>query len=154
LWPGARELGVQDQKSLLSRVGDIASDLLRMGQTRLELLGVELQLERDALIDRVRLGMFAAVAATLSGVTAMLWIAVVAPPSLRGILLGVLALLWLAIALTATLLVRGVGRRSEQPLFGRVVAQLERDRSTLKTSPSSITSEVNRGPVDHTRPAA
>ncbi len=154
MWPGARELGVQDQKSLLSRVGDIASDLLRMGQTRLELLGVELQLERDALIDRVRLGMFAAVAATLSGVTAMLWIAVVAPPSLRGILLGVLALLWLAIALTATLLVRGVGRRSEQPLFGRVVAQLERDRSTLKTSPSSITSEVNRGPVDHTRPAA
>ena len=154
MWPGARELGVQDQKSLLSRVGDIASDLLRMGQTRLELLGVELQLERDALIDRVRLGMFAAVAATLSGVTAMLWIAVVAPPSLRGILLGVLALLWLAIALTATLLVRGAGRRSEQPLFGRVVAQLERDRSTLKTAPPSITSEVNRGPVDHTRPAA
>jgi uncharacterized membrane protein YqjE len=145
---------MQDQRSLLSRVGDIAGDLLRMAQTRLELLGVEVQLERDALIDRLRLGMFAAVAATLFGVTAMLWIAVVAPPSLRGILLGVLTLLWLAVALTATLLARGVGRRSAKPLFGRVVAQLERDRSALSSAAPIVPSEVNRGPVDHTRKAA
>lgn len=122
---------MQDPKGLVSRVGDIAGDLLRMAQTRLEMLGVELQIERDALLDRLRLGMFAAVAATLAGVTAMLWVAVAAPPAMRSVLLGVLTLLWIAIALTAMLLARGHGRRAAQPLFSSVVAQIGRDRRTL-----------------------
>jgi uncharacterized membrane protein YqjE len=122
---------MQDPKGLVSRVGDIAGDLLRMAQTRLEMLGVEVQIERDSLLDRLRLGMFAAVAATLAGVTAMLWVAVAAPPALRSVLLGVLTLLWIAIALTATLLARGRGRSSVRPLFGSVIAQLGRDRRTL-----------------------
>jgi uncharacterized membrane protein YqjE len=145
---------MQDQKGLLGRVGDIAGDLLRMAQTRLEMLGVEVQLERDALVARLRLGMFAAVAATLAGVTAMLWIAVVAPPTLRGILLGVLTLLWLAIALTAALLARGGDRHSSRPLFARVVAQLERDRRTLSPSAPVVTSEVDHGSAGNPRPAA
>lgn len=122
---------MQDPKGLVSRVGDIAGDLLRMAQTRLEMLGVELQIERDALLDRLRLGMFAAVAATLAGVTAMLWVAVAAPPAMRSVLLGVLTLLWIAIALTAMLLARGHGRRAAQPLFRSVIAQIGRDRRTL-----------------------
>ena len=122
---------MQDPKGLVSRVGDIAGDLLRMAQTRLEMLGVEVQIERDSLLDRLRLGMFAAVAATLAGVTAMLWVAVAAPPALRSVLLGVLTLLWIAIALTATLLARGRGRSSVRALFGSVIAQLGRDRRTL-----------------------
>lgn len=122
---------MQDPKGLVGRVGDIAGDLLRMAQTRLEMLSVELQRERDSLLDRVRLGLFAAVAATLAGVTAMLWVAVAAPPALRGVLLGVLTLLWLAIALTAMLLARGYGRSASQPLFSGVIAQLGRDRRTL-----------------------
>lgn len=145
---------MQNPGGLLTRVGDIAGDLLRMAQTRLELLGVEVQLERDAVLDRLRLGMFAAVAATLSGVTAMLWIAVVAPPTLRGILLGVLTLLWLAIALTAMLLSSGVDKRSASPFFGRVIAQLERDRRTIATSSSVVSEEVARESSDRTRPAA
>lgn len=122
---------MQDPKGLVSRVGDIAGDLLRMAQTRLEMLGVEMQIERDSLLDRLRLGMFAAVAATLAGVTAMLWVAVAAPPELRSVLLGVLTLLWIAIALTATLLARGRGRSNVRPLFSSVIAQLGRDRRTL-----------------------
>ena len=122
---------MQDPKGLVSRVGDIAGDLLRMAQTRLEMLGVEVQIERDSLLDRLRLGMFAAVATTLAGVTAMLWVAVAAPPELRSVLLGVLTLLWIAIALTATLLARGRGRSSMRPLFSSVIAQLGRDRRTL-----------------------
>ncbi len=145
---------MQDPQGLVGRVGDIAGDLLRMAQTRLEMLGVELQIERDALLDRLRLGMFAAVAAMLAGVTAMLWIAVVAPPALRGILLGVLTLLWVAVALTAVLLARSGDRRANQPLFGSLVAQLRRDRGTLSPATAGITTEVINGPADYARPTA
>ncbi len=145
---------MQDPQGLVGRVGDIAGDLLRMAQTRLEMLGVELQIERDSLLDRLRLGMFAAVAAMLAGVTAMLWIAVVAPPALRGILLGVLTLLWIAVALTAVLLARNGDRRANQPLFGSLVAQLRRDRGTLSPATAGITTEVINGPADYARPTA
>lgn len=145
---------MQDPKGLLGRVGGIAGDLLLMAQTRLEILGVELQLERDSLLHRLRLGMFAAVAATLAGVTAMLWIAVVAPPGLRGILLGVVTLLWIAVALTTMLLARGADQRASQPLFGGVVDQLRRDRRALSPGTAEGGTEVNHGPTEHTRPAA
>ncbi len=139
---------------LLSRVGDLAAELLRMAQTRLEMLGVQLQLERDAVLDRLRLGMFAAVAATLSGVTATVWIAVAAPPTLRGTLLGVLTFLWLAIALTAVLLGRAVDRRSARPMFGGIVAQLKRDSATLGTAATVVTAEVEHESAHRARPAA
>ena len=145
---------MQDSQGLIGRVGDIAGDLLRMAQTRIEMLGVELQIERDSLLDRLRLGMFAAVASMLAGVAAMLWIAVVAPPALRGILLGVLTLLWIAVAMTAVLLARSGDRRANQPLFGSLVAQLRRDRSTLSPATAGTTTEVIDEPTDYARPAA
>lgn len=145
---------MQDPKSLVGRVGALAGDLLQMAQTRLEMLGVELQMERDSLLARLRLGMVSAVAATLAGVGAMHWLDGVLPPARRGTVFAVVTLLWIAVALTAMLLARGGDRRVRQPLFSGVVAQLARDRAMLSPPAVNLTLEASHEPPGHTRTAA
>jgi uncharacterized membrane protein YqjE len=122
---------MQQQGNLVTRVADLAADVLQMAQTRLEMLSVELQRERDAMVLQLRLGMVAVVAAGVAGISAVLWAALTLQPRPRAIALGALTATFVAIAVAATLAAQRQRRRQPR-LFASVIRQLDRDGTTLR----------------------
>ena len=117
--------------NLLTRVAEFAADVFRMAQTRVEMLGVELQRERDLLVQQLKLAMFSVVAGGLASLCAVLWVAVALPAPLRNVLLGVLMLVFLVACFGAAALARRQRSQHRQAL-GNVVAQLRRDQVTMR----------------------
>jgi len=114
---------------LIARGKSLLDHLLKMAQTRLELVGIEIQEERLAIERTVRLAAITVICAWLAGVTLLLWIALVLPPEYRSIMLGsVFAALVIGAIVSGVALRR---RAKREPLFSRVVQQLQLDRSTL-----------------------
>ena len=114
---------------LISRGKSLLEQLLRIAQTRLELLSAEVHQEKIALMHQWRLAVSAVVCVCLAGVALIAFVAVTLPEDLRAkVLLGVFFLLcggavgcWLALR----------SRAKRAPLFSRVVQQLRLDRSSL-----------------------
>lgn len=125
--------------TLMGRASALAGDVLGMLQTRLEMLSVELQRERDAVVLQLKLGMISVVAAGVAGLSAVLWAALSLEPYPRAIALGTLTVIFFTIAVVATLAAQRAHRR-QQRMFESVIAQLGRDRSTLG-SPSIDTAQ-------------
>jgi uncharacterized membrane protein YqjE len=112
-------------KSLLDK-------LLRIAQTRLELLSAEVHQEKLALMHQWRLAVGAVMCLCLAGVALIAFLAITLPEDLRGkVLLGVFLVLCGG-ALGCWLRLRTRARRA--PLFSRVVHQLRLDRSSLGAS--------------------
>jgi uncharacterized membrane protein YqjE len=122
---------------LVSRGKSLLEQLLRIAQTRLELLSAEVHQEKLALMHQWRLAVGSVVCLCLAGVALIAFVAVTLPDNLRGqVLLGVFIALCGG-ALACWLALRSRARRA--PLFSRVIHQLRLDRSSLRN-------ELGEGP--------
>lgn len=123
---------MQTRKNIVSRVSDGAGDLLETVQTRLEMLSVELQRERDAIVLQLKLGMISIIAAGIAVISAVLWVALALDAKSRAIALGVMTVIFVGAALGVAMVGRQQ-RHHQQQLFANVIAQLRRDRATLRS---------------------
>jgi uncharacterized membrane protein YqjE len=114
---------------LIGRGKLLLDQVLRLAQTRLELLSVEVQREKAIIVHQLVLAAIGVICAWLAGFTLILWAALTLPPRERNILLAVLSVLLVAGSLVSWLLLRRRARR--EPLFARAIQQLQLDRSSL-----------------------
>jgi uncharacterized membrane protein YqjE len=142
---------MQPNHNLVSRVADLTGDVVRMLQTRLEMLSVELRQERDAVVLQLKLGITSVIAAAVAGVSAVLWAALTLPPEERSAALGVLTFTFIAIAV-ATMLAAQKHRQRQSRLFESLIAQLGRDRSTLQDSAAPPAQGADHESTGYSRP--
>jgi len=114
---------------IIARGKSLLDQLLRIAQTRLELLSMEIEQEKVHLTREVRLAAAIVVCAWLAGFTLVLWVALVLPPQPRLIALGALFLVFLLCGIVSWIVLRRSLRRT--PLFSRVIEQLRLDRAAL-----------------------
>jgi uncharacterized membrane protein YqjE len=114
---------------LIGRGKSLLDQVLRLAQTRLELLSVEIQREKVIVVRQIWLAAAGIVCAWLAGFTAILWAALTLPPRERSILLGVIVAALVIGALASWLALRK--RRRREPLFSRAIQQLQLDRDSL-----------------------
>ena len=117
----------------IDRGKSMLEQLLRIAQTRLEMLSVEIQREKLALAHTFRLVIITAVCAWLSGFALILWIALSLPADLRSKLLVGLFVLLFAASLASWMALRR--RAQRKPIFTRVIQQLQLDRASLGPEP-------------------
>ncbi len=114
---------------LIGRGKMLLDQVLRIAQTRLELLSVEVQREKALLVRQLWLALAGALCAWLAGFTIILWAALTLESRERTIfLLSLFGLLVLG-SLASWLLLRR--RAQREPLFTRAIHQLQLDRSSL-----------------------
>jgi uncharacterized membrane protein YqjE len=118
---------------LLDRGKSMLDQLLRMTQTRLEMLSLEIQREKLEIERSLRLAAAVLVCAWLSGFSLILWIALALPRQIRSWLLGGLFVALLAASIVCWLALRRRGNR--QRMFSRVIEQLQLDRTSLGSEP-------------------
>lgn len=113
----------------IDRGKSLLDQLLRIAQTRLEMLSVEIQREKLELSRIIRLAIAVAVCGWLAGFSLILWVALALPPDLRSKLLGGLFIVLLGASLGCWIALRR--RSGRQPIFRRVIEQLQLDRASL-----------------------
>jgi uncharacterized membrane protein YqjE len=118
---------------LIDRGKSMLDQLLRIAQTRLEMLSLEIQREKLELARSMRLVIAAAVCAWLAGFSLILWVALVLPPDIRSLLLGGLFVALLAASVACWIALRR--RSARQPIFSRIIEQLQLDRASLGPEP-------------------
>jgi uncharacterized membrane protein YqjE len=118
---------------LIARGKSLLDQILRMAQTRLELLAVEIQAEKIALGRQIQLATIAAIFALLAGLTLIVWIALALPQDMRLLVLGILFVVLVAGAIGCWIALKRYAKRD--PLFARVVNQLRLDRASLHQEP-------------------
>jgi uncharacterized membrane protein YqjE len=118
---------------LIERGKSLLDQLLRMTQTRLEMLSLEVQREKLEITRSLRLAVATVVCGWLAGFSLILWIALALPREIRSWLLGGLFVLLLAASLICWLALRRRGTR--QRIFSRVIEQLQLDRASLGSEP-------------------
>lgn len=108
----------------------LLEQVLRIAQTRLEILSAEVQQEKQALTRQMALAAGAVLCGFLAVLTLVLWVALALPPDTRFVMLGVLFVALSVAAIASALVLRRRARR--EPLFHRVVQQLHLDRVALR----------------------
>lgn len=114
----------------MDRVKALSWAVLRLVQTRVELAGTELALEREALIERAQAALMCLVAAGLAGFSAIVLAAIALPERHRLTALAVLTGIFVAIAIGAYARGRRLGAERAS-LFTRLARQLRRDRAVF-----------------------
>jgi len=104
---------------------------LRIAQTRLELLAVDLAREKAALARQLALAVACGTSAALAVFAAILWAALSLEPGTRFIVLGALAGLLAAVAIACGMLFRRGAARRER-LFALLIDALKRDSEALE----------------------
>jgi uncharacterized membrane protein YqjE len=120
---------MEPAQPLVGRARSLLDQLLRIAQTRIELLSAEIQSEKLALTRQWQLAVTAVVLASLAGVTLIVWLAVTVPPDKRTTVLGVLFFLLVGGVVGCAIALRK--RRKRPALFSRVANQLRLDRASL-----------------------
>lgn len=116
--------------SFAERTRSLLRQLLAMGQTRLEMLGLEVEQEVGALGREVRLAAVCIITAWLAGTSLVLWIAVAAP---RQVGLWILGVLCVAFAITSFVTWRVLKTAAKRErLFSRLADQLRQDAKSLE----------------------
>lgn len=118
---------------MVGRGKSFLEQILRIAQTRLEMLSTELQQEKLSLTRQLRLAVIAALSGGLAGLTLLMWIALAMPPDVRFVALGVLFFVLLIATIASAVLLRRRARRD--PLFSRLIHQLRLDRASLSQEP-------------------
>jgi uncharacterized membrane protein YqjE len=114
---------------LIGRGKSLLDQVLRIAQTRLELLSLEVQREKTIVVRQLMLAALGITSALLAGFTLILWGALTLPPRERTIFLGVVFGVLLVGGLASWLVLRRRARR--EPLFNRAIHQLHLDRASL-----------------------
>jgi uncharacterized membrane protein YqjE len=114
---------------IIGRGKSLLEQLLRIAQTRLELLSAEVHHEKLALMRQWQLAVGAVVCICLAGVTLIVLLAITLPPSSRVTVLAVVLALLLGGAIGCVIALKMRAKRP--PLFSRVIHQLRLDRSSL-----------------------
>lgn len=124
---------MEPAQPLVGRARSLLDQLLRIAQTRLELLSAEIQSEKLALTRQWQIAVLAVVLGSLAGVTLIVWLAVTLPVDLRTTVLGVIFFLLIGGVVGCAFSLRR--RRKRPALFSRVAHQLRLDRSALGGEP-------------------
>lgn len=115
---------------VLEEALSIGAQGLRIAQTRLEMLSVDLQREKAALARQLALAVACATSAALAAFAIVLWVALSFEPRTRFIVLGVLAGVFVAIAIVCAILFQR-GRARRERLFATLIDALQRDGEVL-----------------------
>jgi uncharacterized membrane protein YqjE len=117
--------------SFAERSRSLLRQLLAMGQTRLEMLGLEVEREVGALGRELRLAAICIIGAWLSATALLLWIAVAFPRQVGLWILGVLCVLFAITSLVSWRVLKRATRRER--LFSRLADQLRQDAQALES---------------------
>lgn len=120
---------MEPAQPVVGRVRSLLDQLLRIVQTRVELLSAEIQSEKLALTRQWQLAVVAVVLIALAGVTFIVWLALTVPPEHRTLALGLLFLALIGGAVGCAVAMHR--RHKRPPLFSRVANQLRLDRASL-----------------------
>ena len=120
---------MEPAQPIVGRVRSLLDQLLRIVQTRVELLSAEIQSEKLALTRQWQLAITAVVLSSLAGVTLIVWLGLTVPPRLRTTVLGALFFLLVGGAVGCAIAMHR--RHKRPPLFSRVAHQLRLDRASL-----------------------
>lgn len=116
---------------LLDRGKSMLEQVMRMAQTRLEMLSIEIQREKLELSGMFKLAAITIVCGWLAGFALILWVALSLPPDKRSIMLGGLFIVLFAAAIVGAMALKR--RAQREPIFSRVIEQLKQDRASLGT---------------------
>jgi uncharacterized membrane protein YqjE len=120
---------MEPAQPIVGRVRSLLDQLLRIVQTRVDLISAEIQSEKLALTRQWQLAVTAVVLTSLAGVTFIVWLGLTLPPHLRTAVMGAVFLLFIAGAVGCGI---AMHRRHKRPaLFSRVAHQLRLDRASL-----------------------
>ena len=121
-------------KGLFASLGRLAGTALEMAQVRLDLLGTELELEKERILSGLLFGMAALLVLGVGVVLCCGFVILLLWEGYRLPALGVMALFFVALGVH---LLRAAQRRLRTPggIFASSVAELARDRADL-ASPS------------------
>jgi uncharacterized membrane protein YqjE len=122
---------MEPAQPIVGRVRSLLDQLLRIVQTRVELLSAEIQSEKLALTRQWQLAVTAVVLISLAGVTFIVWLALTVPAHLRTAALGTLFLVLVGGAVGCAIAMHR--RHKRPPLFSRVAHQLRLDRTSLSS---------------------
>jgi uncharacterized membrane protein YqjE len=117
--------------SFAERSRSLLRQLLAMGQTRLEMLGLAVEREVSALGRELRLAAICIIGAWLSATALLLWIAVAFPRQVGLWILGVLCVLFAITSLVSWRVLQRASRRER--LFSRLADQLRQDAQALES---------------------
>jgi uncharacterized membrane protein YqjE len=117
--------------SLAERSRSLLRQLLHMGQTRLEMVGLAVEQEVSALGRELRLAALCIISAWLAGTTLMLWIAIMFPRQVALWILGVLCVLFAFTSLMSWQVLQRISIRDR--LFSRLADQLRQDAQALES---------------------
>lgn len=114
---------------LIARGKSLLGELLRIVQTRLEMLAIEFEQEKIRISRQLRLAIVAALCTWLAGFTLVLWVALSLRPDVRFIVLGALFGVFTLGGVGSWIALRRVMRHDA--LFARLMTQLRLDRESL-----------------------
>ena len=117
--------------SFAERARSLLRQILAMGQTRLEMLGLAVEQEVNALARELRLAALCIISAWLAGTSLVLWVAVMFPRQVGLWILGVLCILFAVTSLMSWQVLKRVSIRER--LFTRLAEQLRQDAKALET---------------------
>ncbi len=118
---------------LVARGRSLLGELLRIVQTRLEMLAIEFEQEKIRITRQLRLAIVAALCTWLAGFTLVLWVALALRPDVRFIVLGALFGAFATASVGCWIGLRRLMRR--HALFARLLTQLRLDRQSLGQEP-------------------
>jgi uncharacterized membrane protein YqjE len=116
--------------SLVEHARSLLRQLLHMGETRLEMLGLEIEREINALSRELRLAALSIISAWLAGTSLVLWVAIMFPRQVGLWILGVLCVLFAVTSLMSWQVLKRVSIRER--LFSRLTDQLRKDAQALE----------------------
>ena len=112
------------------RTRSLLRQILAMGQTRLEMIGLAVEQEVAALGREMRLAAVCIISAWLAGTSLVLWIAVMFPRAVGLWILAILCVVFGVTSLMAWQLLKRVVSRDR--LFTRLAEQLRKDAKALE----------------------
>jgi uncharacterized membrane protein YqjE len=112
------------------RTRSLLRQILAMGQTRLEMIGLAVEQEVAALGRELRLAAVCILSAWLAGTSLVLWVAVMFPRQVGLWILGVLCVLFSFTSLMTYQILKRVSIRER--LFTRMAEQLRKDAKSLE----------------------
>ena len=112
------------------RTRSLLRQILAMGQTRLEMIGLAVEQEVAALGRELRLAAVCIISAWLAGTSLVLWVAVMFPRQVGLWILAVLCVLFTFTSLMTYQILKRVSIRER--LFTRMAEQLRKDAKSLE----------------------